>query len=481
MGSEASPSQCHLNKKDEQGYMTTTTTAPRAHLRHFDPWRLANSDHAKAIIVDATRTLNALEVSTKSRQRARKVFDQMVRTASIESILSDAEHGALSHLSGLLITQSKKILGRGKPDQFRHAVFSKQLPEIIRQMVSCELIELDRGYVNCPFSDETLDTEAVDIGAPATLTSQRTCIRAGKELLRLMATYPINFKSLTFSQGEELVLMKADKRHYMDTTQIVRYKHADNPFSSVYRRDLDLINTANSRLDLDFDNRALEADHAGMLVDSSDTRYRRIFNLSSWQRGGRYYGPCWQPLHKRERLNGLTLHGEPYGEVDFGQTYPRLAYAIAGQPLPPGDFYSVDGIDSAFRPCIKKLVLALLSTKQRPTKWPASLLRLPNGKDFIELYGTVERAVDLLEVKLAAIRPLLYNAQDPLCFRLMFKESQILTQIHLQLLKSNVVGLGTFDAVLVPVSKIPLAQQVMAHIWRREVPSVPCSLSTLLP
>ncbi|WP_267406926.1 hypothetical protein [Methylobacterium sp. GC_Met_1] len=62
---------------------------------------------------------------------------------------------------------------------------------------------------------------------------------------------------------------------------------------------------------------------------------RRLFCRGSFQCGGRLYG-SWQQIPSALR-SSVTLNGEPTAEPDFSSIHPRLAYAMAGRPLAPGD------------------------------------------------------------------------------------------------------------------------------------------------
>ena len=55
---------------------------------------------------------------------------------------------------------------------------------------------------------------------------------------------------------------------------------------------------------------------------------------------GRFYGGFWQGMPKQERAR-LMINGEAVGEHDYRQHHIRLAYALAGVPIPDGDLYDL--------------------------------------------------------------------------------------------------------------------------------------------
>lgn len=68
---------------------------------------------------------------------------------------------------------------------------------------------------------------------------------------------------------------------------------------------------------------------------------RRLFCRGSFHCGGRLYGP-WQQIPSTLRPS-ITINGEPTVEPDFSSIHPRLAYAMAGRPLAPGEDPYVTG------------------------------------------------------------------------------------------------------------------------------------------
>ena len=64
-------------------------------------------------------------------------------------------------------------------------------------------------------------------------------------------------------------------------------------------------------------------------INKSDKFVRRIYNKSSFEWNGRYYGSWWQRTPKAYR-SGIQLNGSPTCEIDFSAIHMVLLYAITG-------------------------------------------------------------------------------------------------------------------------------------------------------
>lgn len=104
-------------------------------------------------------------------------------------------------------------------------------------------------------------------------------------------------------------------------------------------------------------------------INKSDKFVRRIYNDSSFEWNGRYYGGWWQRTPKTYR-SGIQLNGSPTCEIDFSAIHMVLLYAIAGidywndigtDPYLLDDFEQSDEI----RSLLKVIVLVAVNAKSR--------------------------------------------------------------------------------------------------------------------
>ena len=108
----------------------------------------------------------------------------------------------------------------------------------------------------------------------------------------------------------------------------------------------------------------LELRHRGQKLDVPIGR--RIFN-GSFDRGGRFYchGPSFQNMPAGQRLElewiiDGTAH--PTVEIDYANLHIRMAYSEAGERVPLGDQYTIDGFD---RGLVKVAVNTLFNAPTR--------------------------------------------------------------------------------------------------------------------
>jgi len=87
----------------------------------------------------------------------------------------------------------------------------------------------------------------------------------------------------------------------------------------------------------------------------------RVFNNSSFDEGGRFYGGWWQSILSKFRPL-ITINGIPTVEVDYSGMHAAMLYAKVGKPV-PSDAYELDGIPTEYRKLIKRTFFKLINAK----------------------------------------------------------------------------------------------------------------------
>ena len=89
----------------------------------------------------------------------------------------------------------------------------------------------------------------------------------------------------------------------------------------------------------------------------------RKFTLGRFDRGGRFFGGFWINLPKVVRLQGLRIDDEEVAGLEYPALNPRLAYYLAEANPPPGDAYTLpgleqsrDGVKRASTPCSSSIL-----------------------------------------------------------------------------------------------------------------------------
>ena len=123
-------------------------------------------------------------------------------------------------------------------------------------------------------------------------------------------------------------------------------------------------------------------------VNFNDRHLRRIFNNSSFEQGGRWYGGWWQ-LIPSEYRSQLLIDGEETAELDYSGCFPRMLYHLDGKNNQENDLYFIKELADAaeaqglswesVRASIKKLTNILINAGPNHRIGKISGLTLPKG------------------------------------------------------------------------------------------------------
>lgn len=244
-----------------------------------------------------------------------------------------------------------------------------------------------------------------------------------------------------------MVALKSAKAHRSAQGRLLEYD--DTPFTLEARQRLLTIN-----------RHLVEADLSFVGIGSFDINKRalcRSFTNGSFESGGRFFGGCWQPMSKLDRLQYLRLNGEVPVELDYGQIMPRLLYGLAGVAPPQSDLYAVPGFE-AYRPGIKKVMAAMAFAT-------APLKRFPQGtREQFPKRVSISDVTSAIEAAHPAIARYFYTGIGHHC---QFLESQILEDVLLQSIAEGFPALPVHDAVIVPTSAAATTKRIMLDTFRR--------------
>jgi len=103
-------------------------------------------------------------------------------------------------------------------------------------------------------------------------------------------------------------------------------------------------------------------------LNFSDKRVQRIFNNSSWNQGGRFFGGWWQNV-PREYRKFIRINYKGVVECDYSGLHINMLYALSGAPMPAGDVYHLPGysVDTVFRDFVKRMLLVMVNATDRTT------------------------------------------------------------------------------------------------------------------
>ncbi|MGE0627896.1 MAG: hypothetical protein AB7O43_08730 [Hyphomicrobiaceae bacterium] len=306
---------------------------------------------------------------------------------------------------------------------------SKQLPAILDGLAAAGFIEQrigDASKFPLVFTEEFGERRE----------RRPTTITPGPALLEELPH--LAFTDFGECAKRELIVLRGPHLDHWTRGKLIDY--ADTPITEGWRRDLVVINAWLRGLDIVL----VDAPH----IDTGERRLHRVFSRGRFDSGGRLAGGFWLRLPKALRPN-LRIAGEPIAVVDFTSMFPRMCFALAGEPQPAGDIYAIAGLGAHHRGAVKALVAARLFDTGPRTRWPKRKKGdVRSGRPRPPMpVGAVLAAIEAAHPTLAR------HFGRGLGHHLMFLESEIILRVLRGAIAAGVPLLPLHDAVLCPVSK----------------------------
>lgn len=260
----------------------------------------------------------------------------------------------------------------------------------------------------------------------------------------------------------ETIILKNEEK------QPIEYE--DNEFTNLIRSNLDIINTSirKARITLDITDEqhktlisALNRDeNYRESIDFTRVNLYRVFNNSSWQLGGRFYGGWWQSIPKEYRKY-IDINHKPTVEVDYSGHHIRMLYANAGLKL-PDDPYDLKEFD---RDLQKRAMLILINSSKR----------LSAAKAIRKEFGILATPLlNALEIRHEPIKQYFYSGAG---IGLMYEDSIIAEKVMLEMLNKGATVLPVHDSFIVRNSYQKELEEVMENVFT-EIYANPALLKT---
>jgi hypothetical protein len=407
--------------------------------RALDQNRVPSSERAQAVIREIINRLINYERYHELRQRARRPEDQAIFEKSISAIVSDViVWHILSPGDWLYVSLSHRNLRQ--QNRYQPFNFGSTLSHNLKVLNAREM-----GFIEKELGHRVVIEEGFD----RRIVRRRTSIRAGVLLRRWIEEQGLRLDEFGYSDDEEIIIKKADKKWHGDKGEWLEYEDTDQTVR--WRRELRAI------------NRWLQASDIAYVgherVNSSDRRLRRVFNNNSFEQGGRLFGGFWQGLNKADRRRNIQINNEAVVELDYGQTALRLLYGLVGQDLPQGDLYAVPGYEEGqYRDGIKLVINSALFAEAKQNRMPqGGRAYFPPRVRYADVLSAVERYHNKVADKFFA----------GVGMHLMFRESEVLLGVLRGAMEQHVPVLPIHDAVLVQNSKVPTIDPLMRDMFRR--------------
>jgi hypothetical protein len=258
----------------------------------------------------------------------------------------------------------------------------------------------------------------------------------------------------------ELVILKDKERKIIDYT--------DTPETLSMKENLKIINRVlwNHLIYLDLpDDKLNELNNIlnnhpdpdkkrGGSLNFYQTQLKRIFNNSSFQQGGRFYGPWWQRV-PRDYRKYIKITRKHTVELDYSGLHINMLYAMEKLAMPKGDVYLLPGYSNVpvFRDFVKQMLLIMVNSKSRAAT-RAALHNAVYTEKSLEKPPEIESTkaehlyplMDAFEMKHEEIK---HHFNTGKGVDLQYKDSQIAEEVMLYFAKKGYPVLCLHDSFIV--------------------------------
>ena len=243
-------------------------------------------------------------------------------------------------------------------------------------------------------------------------------------------------REVTDKDGVVTTIIEKKKLFYDDTPQIISWRDNLTIINDCIKRHwADLYLTDDDWVKL---NTQLlkDEDHDYSPIQLHRQTLRRVFNSTSFDEGGRFYGAWWQNIPSAYRAF-ITIDGKFTDEFDYGRIHPTILYADEGIVL-EDDAYDI-GIGKEHRDIVKQSFNAMVQAKSKLTTPPKDIDWKSTGKTWQELR-------QLILDKHAPFKDSFFCGMGN---RLQFKDSQLAEQIMLHFAKRDIPVLPVHDSFII--------------------------------
>lgn len=320
-------------------------------------------------------------------------------------------------------------------------------------------------YIELPLGDKGRATGAVK-------HQRSTRVRASNELIILLEFFGFKRNMIGIHpNGRECIQLRRQKLRGQVRGDNEQY--VDNQFTVNARQNLEKINSfiAQNAINLKISDaleeqlirRIRERDEAEKprYLDYSDNWLKRIFNNSSFDQGGRFYGGLWQVIPKEYRFL-ITINGDATREYDFSGMHFSILYAKIGRAVPEGDVYELDGYDKSLRGDIKEAFNIIVNCNTIGQAIGTINQKISQG----ELHTGLEDGARLVESFRIKHKPIAEYIASGEGVRLQFTDSQIAESVMLRGLERNVCILPMHDGFITSVKHETELQEFMQDAFR---------------
>ena len=258
-------------------------------------------------------------------------------------------------------------------------------------------------------------------------------------------------REVTDSDGVVTTISEKKKLPYEDTPQIISWRDNLTIINDCIKRHwADLYLTDDDWVKL---NTQLlkDEDHDYSPIQLHRQTLRRVFNSTSFDEGGRFYGAWWHNIPSAYR-GIITIDGKRTTEFDYGRLHPTMLYAQEGMTLTE-DAYDI-GVGDEHRDVIKQLFNAMVQMK-KPQDSPPSV-------KFSQTEKTWKQLRSLILDKHEPIKDKFFCGIGN---RLQFEDSQIAEKVMLHFARQDIAVLPVHDSFVIQRSLQPELIDAMSEAF----------------
>ena len=321
---------------------------------------------------------------------------------------------------------------------------SSKMIEVIKLLVELDFLEFHKGY-----------------------EGRLSRIRPHERLLLLFSSINLPLSAVSFHQSKEVLEFRGDsgsdkssvkpKLEYQSTDKTVKMRSLLLEYNKLLARShLDVCSLENPYLDRTIKKGKRIGETVRVHIDHRNIFVKRVFNNSSWELGGRFYGGWWQQIDKDLRTD-IMINNKPTLEVDYKAMHVALLLSEigAGHDYDPyclnkSVFLQSNSFDQ--RAAVKQLVLMAINAGDKKTAFSAFRSDQPKGHLFKKLTNVeLSQLLDAFIEQYPKLEPYLCTGKG---LELMYTDSCIAEHVMGHFIKMGVPILCVHDSFVVPYDQV---------------------------
>ncbi len=186
-------------------------------------------------------------------------------------------------------------------------------------------------------------------------------------------------------------------------------------------------------------------------INFTSNHLHRVFNDSSWKKGGRFYGGWWEGIPSEYRKY-ITIDYKPTEELDYSGHHIRMLYANDNLD-PPEEAYDVKGFDREDQ----KTAMLIMLNANNETKAAKAIAR-----------EGIKNAKGLIAALKKRHAPIKRHFLKGVGLKLMNQDSTVAEKVMLKMLKLGHVVLPVHDSFIVRNSASRELEIIMKKVFEEE-------------